>query len=263
MKASDLQTYLRSLNGGWMNLDATVDTFKAGQPDADVRGIAVGWMSYTWALRRAIELGCNLFVTHEPTYYNHLDDDPRIFDLPGTREKRRFIEENELVILRCHDLWDQAPDIGIPDSWGAWLGFDAAIAGEGYFRVYDVAGRTAAEVARQVARRVAPLGQPAVELIGPPDAPVSRVCIGTGAITPFLKFIRAYQVDLAICTDDGIAQWRDGGYAIDMGVPIIVANHAVSEEAGVASLARRIQQAFPEVPVRHIPQRCMYTLVHA
>ena len=48
MKARELQSYLRSLNGGWMKFGKTVDTFKAGDPEAEIKGIAVGWMSYTW-----------------------------------------------------------------------------------------------------------------------------------------------------------------------------------------------------------------------
>jgi hypothetical protein len=244
-----------------MDLENTVDTFKAGDPQAEVRGIAVGWMSYRWALEKALALGCNTFVTHEPTYYTHHDDDPRFFRLDAARAKRQFIEENELVILRCHDLWDQVPEVGIPDSWAGWLGLGEAIAGEGYFRAYDVTGRTAGEVARQVAARTRPFGQPAVQLIGRPEAPVTRVAIGTGAITPFLSFVIDLKADLAICTDDGIRYWQDGGYAIDTGIPLIVVHHAVSEEAGMINLARTLNAAFPEVPVHHIPQRCMYTLI--
>src|SRR5512139_3975060 len=149
MKAIEIQSYLRSLNRGWMDLDKTVDTFKAGDPQAEVRGIAVGWMSYTWALERAVQLGCNLFITHEPTFYDHFDRD--LPDLPWAAPKKQFIQQNQLIVLRCHDLWDQVPEIGIPDSWGSWLGLGNPVAGEGYYRVYDVSGRTAGEVAKQVA----------------------------------------------------------------------------------------------------------------
>jgi len=136
-------------------------------------------MSTGEALARARALGCNVFVTHEPTYYNHRDDpDSRIFELAGARE------ETGLTIIRCHDLWDQVPEVGIPDAWGQALGLGHAIAGEGYYRVYDVTGRTAGDVARQVAAKSAAFGQEAVQLIGDPDKPVTRVAIGTGAITP-------------------------------------------------------------------------------
>lgn len=262
MKAINLLDHLRSLNGGWMNLINTVDTFKSGDPDAEVRGIAVGWMSYTWALQRALDLGCNVFVTHEPTYYDHRDSNDMMLALPAVQEKRHFIEKNGLVILRCHDLWDQYPGIGIPDSWGTWLGLGQAVGGEGYYRVYDVSGRTAHEMARQVAARVAPFGQNAVQLIGPADRAVTRSCVGTGAITPFQHML-TLGADLLICTDDGFTYWRDAAYAIDMGISVIVVNHAVSEEAGLMNLASHLSHQFPDIPVQHIPQRCMYQLVSA
>jgi putative NIF3 family GTP cyclohydrolase 1 type 2 len=261
MRAGDLQDYLRSLDGGWMNLSATVDTFKAGDPNTEIRGIAVGWMSYTWAMQEALDLGCNVFITHEPTYYDHYDRDPWVFDLPGVRAKQRFIESNRLVVIRCHDLWDLMPAVGVLDSWAAWLGLGPAIGGEGYHRVYDVSGKTARQLAQHIALRTAAFGQQAVAFVGAGAKPVTRLGLGTGASTPFLNWIQKYRIDVALTTDDGTAYWRDAGYGIDMDVPLIVVNHLVSEEAGVMNLARHLQEHYPDIPVHHIAQRCMYTLV--
>ena len=122
MKVNELQAFLDSLNGGWLNPNDTVDTIKAGDPQSEVHAIAVGWMSYTWALKRALSLNCNVFITHEPTYYDHHDNQPKIFDMPGVRQKQQWIEENGIVILRCHDLWDQFPGIGIPELMGDLVG---------------------------------------------------------------------------------------------------------------------------------------------
>ena len=258
MKAQDVQDYLYSLAGDWRYPEDTVDTFKAGDPQADLRGIAVGWMSYSWALQRALDLGCNLFITHEPTYYNHRDDDASIFRFPAVSAKRQFIEDNDLAIIRCHDLWDQFPAIGIPDSWGELLNLGCPVAGDIHTRVYVTVGVRAAEMAEQVAERTADYGQPGAQLIGPPDKLVRRVSIGTGAITPYLDCVERFAIDLAICTDDGIDYWRDGGFAIDMEIPIIVVNHAVSEEIGIQRLAEKLRHEFPNIPVHHIRQRCMY-----
>ena len=270
MRAKDLQAYFRSLNGGWMNLNQTVDTFKSGSPDVEVKGIAVSWMSTREALARASELGCNVFVTHEPTYYNHTDDPgDRIFKLAGAREKREFVEASGITIIRCHDLWDQVPDMGIPDAWGEALGFGRAVAGAGYYRVYDVSGRTAGDVARQVATRTQAFGQQAVQLIGDPETPVSCVAIGTGAITQLFVYVSefgassAHPVDLALCTDDGFTYWQHGAYALDVGLPVIVVNHATSEEPGMVRLAEHLQARFPEVPVHFVPRGCLYRLVPA
>lgn len=262
MDGQDLQEYLQSLRGEWIYPEDTVDTFKSGNAGTEIHGIAVGWMSYTWALERGLELGCNVFVTHEPTFYDHYDNDPSIFRFSPAHDKRRFIENNDLVIIRCHDLWDLLPAIGIPDTWGSFLGFGPPIDANEYIRVYDAGGRSALEITRQVAGRVKPLGQEAVQFIGPMDKRVNRVCTGTGAITPMFTYIEEFDADMAICSDDGLWYWRDGAYAIDAGIPLLVINHAVSEEAGMISLANLLRSQFPNIPVHHIPQQCMFRLVN-
>jgi putative NIF3 family GTP cyclohydrolase 1 type 2 len=204
-----------------------------------------------------------MFITHEPTYFEHRDNDPDMFKIEGVSAKRRFIEESGIVILRCHDLWDRYPDIGITDGWAKLLGFSDPVFKDEYFRVFDVSGRTAGDVARQVAKKVTPLGQEAVQFIGNESAQVKRVAIGYGAATPYRCFITELQADLAICADDGFTFWRDGALAIDLGLPVIIVNHAVTEENGMKLLTEHLAKNFPQVPVTHIPQRCMYRLVRS
>jgi len=261
LTAGEVHGYLKSLDGGWVDWEKTVDTFKSGAPEAEVKGIAVAWMPYNHALEKALELGCNLFVTHEPTYFNHRDNDPDIFRFPAVTAKRKFIEEKGLVIIRCHDVWDQYPEIGIPTGWGNLLELGKPIDGAGYYYVYDGKGRTSGAMARQIASHTAPLGQPGVQLIGPEDTPVNRIVLGTGAITPMFHFIEELGADMAICVDDSFVYWRDGAYAIDAGFPVAVVNHPVSEEHAMKLLAGHLSKKYPEIPVHHIPERCMYKLV--
>lgn len=261
MQAREVRDHLLSLGRGWVDPSATWDVFHAGDPATEVRGIAVGWMSYTWALQRAIDLGCNLFVTHEPTFYGDDSTRPELQRLEGVARKRAWIERAGIAVLRCHDVWDQVKGIGVPDTWAALLGFSDPIHVEGYHRVFDAGGLPAGDLARRVAERTRPLGQEAVQLVGDPAKPVRRVALGTGAITPFLDYATRLSADAAIVSDDGIRFWRDGAYALDAGIPMVVVNHAVSEEAASAALARHLAERFAAVPVRHIPQRCMYTLV--
>src|SRR3954469_15161884 len=53
--------------------DPTVDTFKTGNPDDTVTGIAVTMMSTLDVLQRASASGNNLIITHEPTFFGHFD----------------------------------------------------------------------------------------------------------------------------------------------------------------------------------------------
>ncbi len=62
-----------------------------------------------------------MLITHEPTFWKHrgeLDDNPynNILEV-----KKRYIEDNNLVILRSHAVWDRFPNIGIPWAWAKFL----------------------------------------------------------------------------------------------------------------------------------------------
>jgi putative NIF3 family GTP cyclohydrolase 1 type 2 len=262
-KAIDIKDYLWSLDRGWMNFDKTVDLFKAGDPKTEVKGIAVGWMPYEWTIKKALELGCNMFVTHEPTYYDHWDKNQDVFKFDCARRKRELVEKSGMVILRCHDLWDQYPEEGVPDSWACTLGFSQPVDGKGWFRVFDVSGRTAIDVARQVAKKTAYLGQDSVQLIGDGNRKVTRAAIGCGAITPFQQFLETYRADLAICTDDGFTYWQDGALALDMGIPVVIVNHPVAEDYSMKVLADHLSKKYPGLPVHYIPEGCMYRTVRA
>src|SRR5260221_6002025 len=48
----------------------TVDTFKAGDPDTEVKGVAVTMMATLDVLQRAAAAGGELRYTHQPTRYH-------------------------------------------------------------------------------------------------------------------------------------------------------------------------------------------------
>lgn len=54
--------------------EKTVDTFKAGNAKAEVKGIAVCMFADMLTLKKAVEMDCNFIITHEPFFYNHLDE---------------------------------------------------------------------------------------------------------------------------------------------------------------------------------------------
>ena len=93
----------------------TVDTFKAGDPDTRVTGIATTMMATYDVLVRSAAAGKNLIITHEPTFYSHLDR-TEAFEKehdPVWEEKERFIKEHNLVVWRFHDHWHLMKPDGI------------------------------------------------------------------------------------------------------------------------------------------------------
>src|SRR2546423_9790794 len=94
----------------------TVDTVKAGNPDTPVTGIAVTMMATLDVLKRAAASGDNLIITHEPTFFNHLDKSDELAEGendPVLAAKREFIEKHGLIIWRFHDHWHARKPDGI------------------------------------------------------------------------------------------------------------------------------------------------------
>jgi putative NIF3 family GTP cyclohydrolase 1 type 2 len=237
----------------------TCDTFKAGDPDREVKAIAVSWMSTLKALRTARDRGCNFFITHEPTFYSHYDNDPDFDSDRSTIEKRKFLKETGMVVYRCHDVWDRVEGIGILDTWAKTLGLEGKpVALKTYYAVYQVPETSVEEFAQGMAKKLTPFGQEAVQVVGDLKARVRKIAVGTGAITD-AKEMYSLGADAAVITE--VTYWRDVRWAQDMGFPLFIVEHSVSECPGVENLARHLKEKFPTLRVEYIQEGCPFRLI--
>ena len=258
-RAQDIHEHLRSV-GPWVDWDGhTCDGFKYGDPQTVVRGIAVGWQSLRSALEEAQAKGCNLFITHEPTFYSHLDDDEAARRSVPAQQKMAFLDRTGMVVYRCHDLWDIYPRLGIVDSWSEFLGLGEPVARAKYYNVHQVLPTTVWELAIRIAGRVATLGQQEVRFSGARWKTASRLAVGTGAITDVRRMVEL-GADVLLTTDDGTVQWRDGAWLADLGVPMIAVNHMTSEIPGLHNLVHYLHEHFPGVPVEFVGPTCSYEI---
>jgi putative NIF3 family GTP cyclohydrolase 1 type 2 len=173
--------------------------------------------------------------------------------------KREWLEKNRLVIIRCHDVLDRLPDIGIPHAFGRLLGLEAKdlLRSKRYYDVYAVEAAPAATVARRLAERLRAVGQPGVAFYGDPDRAVRSIGLGTGCICDPLEYLELAP-DLFIGIDDTIRTWIQTTWAEDTGRPLVVVNHGASEEAGVRALSEHLRRTFPGLEVVHFAQGCGY-----
>ena len=257
--ARDIHAHLQQA-GPWVDWESTCDGFKAGDGDSRVTGIAVAWQSTMAAIREAQALGCNLFITHEPTFYSHFDDDPQWLSSQPAMRKRAFLERTGMVVYRCHDLWDRFPGRGILDAWSAFLALGEPLSRCTFHSLHAVPSTTAWELAHRIARQVAPLGEQAVQFVGPKWKMVRRLAVGTGAITRVREMV-ALGADCLLTTDDGISYWREGGWAQDSSLPMIVVNHMSAEIPGLRQLAEYLAEQFPELPVSFVGPTCSYEIL--
>lgn len=91
--------------------NANEDTFKLGDPDRPITGIATTWMDTLEVLRRAHTAGCSMVITHEPTFYNAYDSTRDLQHDPLYRVKTEYALEHGMCIWRFHDyIHSRHPD---------------------------------------------------------------------------------------------------------------------------------------------------------
>jgi len=250
MKANDFREHCKQV-AHWVNWEKTVDQFMGGNPDAEVRGIATTWLATNTRLREAASLGLNFVIAHEGAFYPSYKGTPS-----GDQhhaEKRRLIDELGITLMRCHDTWDRMPEVGIPDAWANFLGFPTEPRGiKSFYKICLVGEHTVGEVARLVLEKVRTLGQEVVHIIGDREARVHRMAVGTGAITQLPEMF-ALGADILLVTDDGISTTSSGLWSFDLGIPMLVVNHATAELPGMMAMVGYIERHFPGVPVKYLP----------
>jgi putative NIF3 family GTP cyclohydrolase 1 type 2 len=275
MKALELFNFLKE-KGTWVNWNRTSDHFLFGNSNTEIEGVALGWMATFPNIKKAKELGCNLFITHEPIYLAGKNQfgivvggavsDVSKIGVEGTfldeddiwLKKAEWLEENKMVVMRCHDVWDDFPDIGIHGAWAKWLGFNGKpVEGQKFYEVHDVSGKTLGDIVNQISEKVKSIGQECIHYIGDLTKPVTRIAVGTGAITNY-RTMNYMDADVLVLTDDGTRLWESAQWSEDSEIPIIIVNHATAEEPGMLALAKYIKEQFPELKVESIKRGCLY-----
>jgi putative NIF3 family GTP cyclohydrolase 1 type 2 len=237
----------------------TVDTFKAGDPNAAVTGIAVTMMATLDVLQRAAASGLNLVITHEPTFYSHLDT---IDGLPEKEEdpvlaaKREVIRKQGLVVWRFHDHWHERHPDGIDAGMTQALGWERFQDAENQ-TLFSLPETTLADLSADIQAR---LRIRVVRVVGDPALKVKRAALVAGA-AGFEEHARVLEMkDVQALIIGEAREWETVEYVADAvteGKPkgLIILGHIPSEQAGMEECARWLKTFVHEVPVVFVPAR--------
>jgi len=235
----------------------TVDTFKAGNPETRVTGIAVTMMATLDVLQRAAAKGENLVITHEPTFYNHLDRPDGMDESDAVwKEKREFIEKNGLVVWRFHDHWH------LRDPDGILLGIVQALGWEKYqskenAHLFTMPEITLEKLAVEVAKR---LETPVLRVVGNPEMKVTKLALSPGS-AGFQREAQALEMDnVEVLLVGETREWETVEYAADAVTEgkrkaLMVIGHIPSEQAGMGECARWLTTFVKNVPIEFVPTK--------
>ena len=232
----------------------TVDTFKAGDPDAAVTGVATTFLATLDVLRRAAARGLNLVITHEPTFYHHRDETQEIEPDAVLDLKRKLLADSGLVVWRLHDCWHRREPDGIDAGVIEALGWQDHLACAEPC-ILEMPPTTVRELASSLK---AGLGARSVRVIGDPRLRSGKVglCVGAPAAIVQVRMLQRDDVEVLVAGE--AREWETVEYvrdAADAGLrkAIILLGHCVSEEAGMRYLAGWLGELIPAVPVEFLP----------
>jgi putative NIF3 family GTP cyclohydrolase 1 type 2 len=232
----------------------TVDTFKAGNPETRVMGVAVTMMATLDVLQRAAAKGQNLIITHEPTFYNHLDRPEGMDESDAVwKEKRAFIEKNGLVIWRLHDHWHRRDPDGILAGMVRALGWEKYESPENPY-LFTMPETTLEKLAVDVAKR---LETPVLRAVGNPEMKVTKLALSPGA-AGFERETHALEMEnVEVLLVGETREWETVEYAADAVTEgkrkgLIVIGHVPSEQAGMEECARWLKTFVKDVPIEFV-----------
>ena len=228
------------------------DTFKIGDPDTVVTGIATTMMSTFDVIKRAHAARLNFIISHENTFWTDREDTKTLVDIPLFKIKTDYCHQNGIVIHRFHDhQHSKVPDlsvvallrmVGIEDQ------HTPMSAG-----VRTIPETTLGALAASIRKKT---GIRAIRVAGDPDMKVTRIAMGPGYAFPRMTA----DVDVVI---GGETAESDGAFDITsyvrdaaaLGIPKgqITMGHMVSEEGGMKIMAEWMRDFITGVPIQFVP----------
>ena len=232
----------------------TVDTFKAGDPDTPVTGIAVTMMATYEVLQKAAASGKNLIITHEPTFYSHLDKTDELTNDPVFQAKEAFIKEHHLVVWRFHDHWHAHPPDGIQVGMIHALGWEKFQTAENN-HLFVLPSTTLENLAADVKKR---LNVRTLRVVGDPGMKVTKAALIPGASGPAMHRRALERDDVEVLLIGEVPEWETIEYVADAAAEgkhkaLILIGHIPSEQAGMEECARWLKTFITETPVEFVP----------
>jgi putative NIF3 family GTP cyclohydrolase 1 type 2 len=222
--------------------------------------VATTFMATVDVIRRAIEMGCNLIITHEPTYFTGLDNIDWVKDDPVYKRKKALIDDSKISIWRYHDHMHG----GNEDL--SYAGLLKDLGWENYLskaipqpHCYEIPATTVSALVGFLKKA---LGMKVIQVVGDPKMKCSRVgflvgggSLGLGREEMPAKLMHDQQLDVMICGE--ITEWTLSAYindaaAMGFNKAMIVVGHERSEEPGMKELAKRLQPLLKNIPVRFL-----------
>lgn len=260
-----IRDVIESLKTPAIAKENTVDQLLYGNPDDEVKQIAVTFLATSRVIEEARKLGVNLIITHEGIYYSHFDKRELLKSDPVFQAKHKLIEESNIAIFRNHDhVHRQNYDAitkALVEVFG-WQDYEV----ESTFTSTILSLNSPISLKDAISHIKLSLGIDHVRFVGNLDTSCRRigVLVGyRGSAENVLPLIAEKELDLVIYGEG--PEWETPEYFRDamylgMDKALIVLGHAESEIPGMENMAKKLQQKYPDIPVHFIKDETIFNI---
>jgi len=236
------------------SLQNTVDTLKAGNRDIKVTGIVTTMFATLKVIKKAIDLGANFIIAHEPTFYNHQDETDWLENDEVYLYKSDLLKKHNIAVWRNHDYIHNLNPDGVKISVAKKLGWEKYYNPDGS-NIAKIPSISLKNLIRHVKEKLnvsmvrysGDLSQTCEKILVMPGAPGGRNHINA---------IARHKPDVLICGE--IQEWETAEYVRDaqakgQKISLIVVGHIASEEAGSEFMADWLKDNISGVKSTCIP----------
>lgn len=248
---SFINSLKKSLGIDWK--ETAIDDFLYGDPDIELKNVAVTMMATQEVLEKAVSRGCNLIITHEPVFYNHHNNLQNISSSMVYEAKEKYLRDNQLCVFHAHDNLHHARFDYVAVGMAKKLGWEKYRTDDSFksFRMPDV---TLEHMLGEIRVNLEPT---AIRYIGDKDIAYENVMTSWGFMMAEngIKSINRYESSLLITGETH--EWEFVEYVHDanqMGFrkAAIILGHIPSEECGVEFFCSHLQEQFPSLSILYI-----------
>ena len=235
--------------------DKTVDTLKAGNRDIIVTGIVTTMFATVEVIKKAIKLGSNFIIAHEPTFYNHEDNTDWLQNDEVYNYKADLLKRYNIAVWRNHDyIHSHVPD-------GVFKVLVSKLGWTNYFDVQtSVATLPQTSLKALIEQAKMNLGISMVRYIGSPTQSCKKVLLLPGASGGRRQIteIGKQKPDVLMCGE--LQEWETAEYVRDAReegkqLSLIVLGHIASEEPGSEYMVNWLKEKVPDVKATHVPAK--------
>ena len=259
MNVREVVEVILNLNGG-RKFEKTCDQLIEGNWDYKVTGVVTTFMATVEVTRRATDTGCNLIITHEPTYFTGSDRLEWLKDDAVYHSKKTLIVDNRISICRYHDhMHSGNTDLiyaGLLETldWTEYLNKEFPLP-----HCYTIPTTSVLALVKFLKKT---LGMKVIQVIGDPEMKCSRVGIlvgggslGLGQEEMPAQLMHDQKFEVIVCGE--ITEWTLTAYvrdavALGFNKALVIVGHERSEEPGMKELADRLLPLLKGIPVHFI-----------